>query len=126
MDPDPAQRMSSEDFLRHEWIQGQTASDEQMDDAYKRHLQRVFKRSISNHFGRKSNDDNQQLWEIFKQIDIAGNGVLDANEIRIVLRSAGEAEDVISKIVSSLNFQRHGGKVRGVTFDDFVRIMNEE
>ena len=126
MHPDPQQRMSSEDFLRHPWIQGITASWEQMDKGYKRHLHRVFKRDISNHFACNDNGDKLELREIFNSIDIAGNGVLDANEIRIILRSAGEAEDVITKIIASLNFQRHGGKVRGVVFSEFERIMTEE
>jgi hypothetical protein len=51
--------------------------------------------------------------------------VLDANELRVALRAAGEADDVITKIVSSFDFKNQGSKVSGVTFDDFKRIMNE-
>ena len=131
MHPDPKQRMTSEDFLRHPWIQGLTAQWTTMDKAYEKHLQRAFKSNILKHFSYKGGDsssgDNEvRLREIFNSIDIARNGVLDANEIRIILRSAGEPEDAVTKIVASLDFQRHGGKVRGVTFAEFQRLMNEE
>ena len=92
-----------------------------MDDkSYQKHLHRAFQKHILKQFGR-----NAQLRQIFNAIDLAGNGVLDANEIRMVLRSAGEPEEVITKIVSSLSFKRHGGKVEGVTFDEFQTIMKE-
>lgn len=124
---DPAKRMTSQDLLRHPWIQGLTASwDEKNDKAYRRHLMANFRKHILKHFACQNSDNERVLREVFNLIDLAGNGVLDANEIRIALRSAGESEDVITKIVSSLHFQTHGGKVSGVTFDEFVRIMNEE
>ena len=122
MHPDPKQRMTSEDFLRHPWIQGLTASRKTI--AHKKHLQRRFKTSVSKRFGDGGEGVGRQLRDIFDAIDIARNGVLDANELRVVLRSAGEPEDVITKIVASMNFQKHGGKVQGVAFNEFERIMN--
>lgn len=117
--------MTSTEFLRHPWVQGITASDKTMDEAYKRHLMMNFRKHISNHFAQKANGNEFGLREIFNLIDIAGNGVLDANELRVALRAAGEADDVITKIVSSFDFKNQGSKVSGVTFDDFKRIMNE-
>jgi hypothetical protein len=45
----------------------------------------------------------------------------------MALRSAGETdEEIITKIVSSMNFQRNGSRVEGVTFDEFKRMMMDE
>lgn len=126
MHPDPKQRMTSDDFLRHPWIQGLTVDWSTMDKAYEKHLQRTFKKDIKKHFGCKNSDSKIKLREMFNAIDIARNGVLDANELRIVLRSTGEPEDVISKIIASLDFQKHGGKVQGVSFAEFQRVMTDE
>jgi Ca2+-binding EF-hand superfamily protein len=123
--PDPEQRMTSKDFLRHPWIQGLTARDEKMDETYKRHLIYTFKKRISTHFARNGGKE-VDFRKIFNSIDVAGNGVLDANEIRMALRSAGESDDIVTKIISSLDLKRQGGKVSGVTFEEFTRIMNEE
>ena len=124
---DPEQRMTSEDFLRHPWIQGLTAQWTKMDKVYEKHLQRAFRTHILKHFGcNKGSNDEEQLHKMFNSIDIARNGVLDANEIRIILTSTGEPEDAVTKIVASLDFQRHGGKVQGVTFAEFQRLMKEE
>ena len=60
----------------------------------------------------------------FNAIDLEGNGVLDANEIRVALRSVGEPEDVISNIVASMDLQRNGGSVQGVSWETFQAIMN--
>ncbi|KAL7534532.1 hypothetical protein ACHAXR_005935 [Thalassiosira sp. AJA248-18] len=121
MHPDPKQRMTSEDLLRHPWIQGLTANWKTMDKTYSKHLQRVFKKDISKQFDCKDGGgvSNTKLREIFNTIDIAHNGVLDANELRVILRRAGEPEDIITNIVSSLNFQRQGGTVKGVHLLNF-------
>jgi Ca2+-binding EF-hand superfamily protein len=126
--PDPEKRMTSSDYLRHPWVQGLTASwDQKIDNAYKRHLMMNFKRHISSHFAQARKIDELELREIFNSIDIARNGVLDANELRMALRSAGETdEEIITKIVSSMNFQRNGSRVEGVTFDEFKRMMMDE
>ena len=45
--------------------------------------------------------------------------MLDPHELRVVLRSAGEPEDVISRIVASLDIDRDGG----VDWQEFQEIM---
>lgn len=124
--PDPQQRMTSEDFLRHPWVQGLTASHRAIDHAHEKHLRRRFKTNILKRFGGGSEGcggDEARLRTIFNAIDIAGNGILDLNELRIVLRSAGEPEDAITSIVGALGFERHG-KMQGVSWDKFQTIMN--
>ena len=63
--------------------------------------------------------DQNELREVFNSIDLEGNGVLDPHDIRVVLRSAGEPEDVISRIVASLDLNQNGR----VSWDDFLLIM---
>jgi len=66
--------------------------------------------------------DKGKLREIFDSIDTEGNGKLDPHNIRVVLRSAGEPEDVITRIVASLDLNRRGN----VSWDDFLTIMMKE
>lgn len=87
------------------------------------YLQQRFKSHILNKFvGTKkgSMSDKDKLREIFNAIDLEGNGVLDPHEIRVVLRSAGEPEDVISRIVASLDLNHDGG----VDWAEFLEIMS--
>jgi hypothetical protein len=51
-----------------------------------------------------------------------GNGVLDPHEIRVFLRSAGEPEDVISRIVASLDINRDGD----VSWQEFLSIVGAQ
>jgi Ca2+-binding EF-hand superfamily protein len=86
------------------------------------YLQQRFKSHILNRFGGSNNEttsDINKLRDMFNAIDLEGNGVLFPHDIRVVLRSAGEPEDVISRIVASLDLN-HDGRV---SWDDFVLIM---
>lgn len=124
--PDPKQRMKSKDFVRHPWIQGITsASSMTMDPSKSHYMKNRFRKSILHRFAKDATTcDKTKLREIFNAIDLEGNGVLDANEIRVALRSMGEPEDVISNIVASMDFQRDGGSVQGVSWETFQAIMN--
>jgi Ca2+-binding EF-hand superfamily protein len=87
------------------------------------YLQRRFKSRILGKFAASKGDttsDKDKLREVFNAIDLEGNGVLDPHEIRVVLRSAGEPEDVISRIVASLDLNRDGG----VSWEEFLEIMS--
>mmetsp|Transcript_26234 Transcript_26234/g.43076 ORF Transcript_26234/g.43076 Transcript_26234/m.43076 type:complete len:216 (-) Transcript_26234:176-823(-) len=131
--PDPKKRMTSDSFLRHPWVQGLTASWAKLDKTHSEqsmHLQARFRKKILKKFAEASSisgeslDDKSRLREIFNAIDLEGNGVLDPNELRVVLRSAGEEEDTISRIVASLDLKQDGGKVHGVSWDAFQKVMN--
>lgn len=89
-----------------------------------RYLRDRFRNHILNRFDRTGDapSDAAKLREIFKAIDLEGNGVLDPHEIRVVLRSAGEPEGVISKIVASLDANRDGG----VDWSEFQEIMGKK
>jgi Ca2+-binding EF-hand superfamily protein len=86
------------------------------------YLQRRFKSRILKRFGHSKTEQKLELSnlrDIFNAIDLGGDGVLDPHDIRVVLRSAGEAEDVISRIVASLDLNRDGR----VSWDEFLLIM---
>ena len=86
------------------------------------YLQQRFKSHIRDKFPHDENlaSDKTKLREVFNAIDLEGNGVWDANDIRQFLRSAGETDDVISRIVASLDIKQSGR----VSWNDFVRIMS--
>lgn len=90
------------------------------------YLRNRFKSHVLNRFDsnsrREVTTDKSKLREIFNSIDLEGNGVLDPHEIRVVLRSAGEPEDVISRIVASLDINHDGG----VDWAEFQEIMGAE
>ena len=87
------------------------------------YLQQRFKSHIRDKFACDNESlasDKTKLRQIFNAIDLEGNGVWDANDIRQFLRSAGETDDVISRIVASLDIKQSGQ----VSWSDFQQIMN--
>lgn len=88
------------------------------------YLQQRFKSHILDKFvgtEKEARCDTSKLREIFNAIDLEGNGVLDPHDLRVVLRSAGEPEDVITRIVASLDINRDGK----VSWDEFLMIMGK-
>ena len=87
------------------------------------YLQQRFKSHVLDKFTGKTKNqegiDKDKLREIFNTIDQDGNGVLDAHDIRVVLRSAGEPDDIISRIVAALDLDCDGR----VQWADFLAIM---
>jgi Ca2+-binding EF-hand superfamily protein len=90
------------------------------------YLQRRFKSHIRDKFSQGEDSDvcadKSRLREIFNSIDLEGNGVLDANDVRQFLRTAGENDDVISRIFASLDTEQSGR----VSWNNFVHIMSTE
>ena len=84
------------------------------------YLQNRFKSHILG--ANEAQCNKGKLREIFNSIDQEGNGVLHPHNIRVVLRSAGEPEDVITRIVASLDLNRRGN----VSWDDFLTIMMKD
>ena len=59
----------------------------------------------------------KRLREMFDAIDLDGNGVLDAHEIRLVLPAIGEDDvDIITRIVASVDLNHDGGVSWGKSF----------
>jgi Ca2+-binding EF-hand superfamily protein len=89
------------------------------------YLQQRFKSHITNRFldtQKGVPSDKNKLREIFNAIDLEGNGVLDPHDIRVFLRSVGEPEDIISRIVASLDLNRNGR----VSWEQFLALMSME
>jgi Ca2+-binding EF-hand superfamily protein len=89
------------------------------------YLQQRFKSDVLKRFSTKAEKaltDKEKLREIYNAIDLDGNGILDMHDIRVVLRTVGEPETVISRIVESLDV-KHDGRV---SWDDFLNIMGME
>jgi Ca2+-binding EF-hand superfamily protein len=86
------------------------------------YLRHRFKSDVLQRFSTKGETalaDKDKLREIYNAIDLDGNGILDMHDIRVVLRTVGEPEAVISRIVESLDV-KHDGRV---SWDDFLHIM---
>ena len=61
---------------------------------------------------------------MFDAIDLDGNGVLDAHEIRLVLRAIGEDdEDIITRIVASVDLNHDGGVSWGRVSRNHARFL---
>ncbi|KAG7361247.1 protein kinase family protein [Nitzschia inconspicua] len=102
-------------FLNKNNSSGQGLHIDYLQQRFKSHIQKRF-------FGAsKQKDllDKNKLRDVFTAIDLDGDGVWDANDIRQFLRSSGEPEDVISRIVASLDRNRSGR----VSWSDFCAIM---
>ena len=119
--PDPEQRCTSDDFLRHPWTQGLTASWDTIGSGAHQDLrsywQNKFRADIKKKFGASA--DKDKVREIFNAIDQGHDGILHPNELRHCLRSVGEADDTISKIIAALDFNRDGK----VSWEEFKAIM---
>jgi Ca2+-binding EF-hand superfamily protein len=90
------------------------------------YLQKRFQSHVlkkyNNGVSLPSSSDGQnsmRLREIFNAIDLDGKGVLGPHDIRVVLRSAGEEEDVISRILASLDVDQDGK----ISWPEFLKIM---
>lgn len=102
-------------FLNRNDGSGQGLHNDYLQQRFKAHIREKFLGSTK----EKVFSDKGKLREIFTAIDLEGDGVWDANDIRQFLRAAGEPEDVISRIVASLDRDRSGR----VSWDDFCTIM---
>ena len=102
-------------LMRHKGQQGSEAG------LKVQYLQARFRDHILRKFGvaLAQSSDPAKLRKIFDQIDLEKNGFLDPHELRVLLRSVGEPEEVISKIMASLDLGRQGG----LSWQAFQRVM---
>ena len=79
--PDPNLRATCDTVRRNRWVQGLTASWnilEGSDGKLERYWQKEFKSNIMKKFGCVS---DEQLKQVYKQIDEDGNGSIDLDEL---------------------------------------------
>jgi Ca2+-binding EF-hand superfamily protein len=85
--------------------------------------QKLFQADMFKQFAYSSKDKNHSfednLHKIFDAIDLDGNGILDPQEIRVTLRSAGESEQNIAEIIASMDVNHDGG----VDWEEFRDAM---
>jgi calcium-dependent protein kinase len=126
MDPDPNKRMTSNEFLRHPWVQGLTASwdkidysDQKLEVFWRKRFQAEMHKKFLK--GAKGNGSfsEENLREMFCSLDLDGNGVLDAEEIQVFLSELGIKDEDISQIFGSLDLDGSGE----IELDEFRAIM---
>lgn len=110
------------DFDEFRAIMRRGGVDDKSSGARIYHRQLRFKSDIVRKYlhGRDGSPPSEkELRKIFDTIDLDGNGVLDAHEIRLVLRTAGEDEESISHMFASVDLNHDGG----LSWDEFRQMM---
>lgn len=132
LQPDPRKRMTSDEFRRHPWVQGLSASWNTMTDSDRKlegFWQRRFRAEVLRKYAKAKSktstfslsDDN--LHDIFDAMDLDGNGTLEQEEIRVALRGLGVNNDKdISDIMRSIDLDGNGT----VDWDEFCTIMRKQ
>mmetsp|Transcript_1644 Transcript_1644/g.3730 ORF Transcript_1644/g.3730 Transcript_1644/m.3730 type:complete len:325 (-) Transcript_1644:248-1222(-) len=64
--------------------------------------------------------DAEKLRCVFNSMDLGGNGVLDLHDIRVAFRSAGDSDEVITKMMAAVDV-KHQGKI---SWDDFQQLLD--
>jgi len=139
LQPDPQRRMTSDEFVRNSWVQGLDASRERLLEEGHRNLeafwQKRFRMEILRLYGRhiKANGDEHtgdtgggglsdaNLTDIFKAIDLNGDGVLSPKEIEVVFRGLGMSADDTAQVFASADLDGSGS----IDLDEFKAIMRK-
>ena len=128
MHPDPEERMTSDKFLRHPWIQGLTASQlvlGKTHDELKAFWQTNFKQKVIKKFaeslGISSVDalSEHGMQQMFHALDLKKNGVLEMEEMQTVFHELGVSDKDISKMFASVDLDGSGV----IRWDEFVALM---
>ena len=126
LQPNPMHRMTSKEFEAHPWIQGEAASGDVLPDSdlrLKRFWQKRFRAAIVRKYGLVVGSttmitDDQNLREIFRSMDVDGNGTVDRNELKLALADI-VAEEYMEDILQSLDSDGDGT----IDFEEFKTAM---
>ena len=132
MNPDPTQRMTSEQFLRHPWVQGMTASWDKLSDSYQKleaFWQKRFRDEVLKKFAstmdlqgeKKGQLSDRNLAEIFQSMDLDGNGTLELDEVQAFFQKLGFQDKNINEIFDCVDLDGTGV----IHFDEFRTLMRK-
>ena len=117
MHPDPKQRLKASELLGNPWVQGLSASWEKLEDSdrkLKTYWQNTLRAAIMRKFAKKEADgspvalSDANLHQIFNSIDLNGDRVLSAQELRIALRQLGITDTEASMMIASADLDHSG------------------
>ncbi|KAL7534265.1 hypothetical protein ACHAXR_005763, partial [Thalassiosira sp. AJA248-18] len=121
--PDSEQRATSDMVRRNPWVQGLTASWEILegiDRKLEKYWQKQFRIGISKKFGGIATDE--QLEQVFTQIDEDGNGSIEIEELTKVMKESGVKPNDIQSIFDAINLDHH----KGISLEAFRSVMKNE
>lgn len=117
MHPDPKQRLQSSALLGNSWVQSLSASWDVLEDSdrkLKTYWQNTLRAAIMRKFAKKEADgspvalSDANLHQIFNSIDLNGDDVLSAQELRIALRQLGITDTEASMMIASADLDHSG------------------
>ena len=130
MHPDPKQRLKASELLGNQWVQGLSASWEKLEDSDRRlktYWQNTLRAAIMRKFAKKEADgspvvlSDANLHQIFNSIDLNGDNVLSAQELRVALRQLGITDTEASMMIASADLDRSGC----VDFSEFKQLLRQ-
>lgn len=131
MHPDPSKRMTSEEFRRHPWVQGLTASWDALEESHRKleaFWQKRFRDEIVNEFAEiiDSSSGSGELSDrdmaaMFQAMDLDGNGTLELEEIQAFFQRHGFKDEMISEIFRCADLDDTGL----ISFDEFRTLMRK-
>ncbi|KAL9247026.1 hypothetical protein vseg_020497 [Gypsophila vaccaria] len=138
LEPDPKKRLTAKQVLEHSWIQNaKKASNVPLGDAVKSRLKQF---AMMNRFKRKalrviaeflSNEEVENIKELFKKIDVDDDGIVSVEELKAGLLKFGSliAESEVQMLIEAVDTYGKGT----LDYGEFVavslhlqRIANDE
>jgi len=128
----PKQRMALQDALKHNWVSGETASNQELSsDVIKvlrqfnqqSKLKKAITRTLAAHMGK---EPQAKIKEHFKRLDKDNSGGLDSGELALLLQDMGitkvEAESESKRIISEVDDDGSGE----IEFEEFATIWQRK
>lgn len=138
LEKDPEKRLSSEQALQNEWVKKHTsnpANEDLINRALKNLLEFKCDQKLQeftwtffvNNFCNNSDDEKNQILQVFQSLDLDGDGMLSKAELitayRKILGKNKEVEEKVEKILGSLDINNNGN----LDYSEFlIGTINQE